>query len=79
MAYFEAEAGRLTELPEVATDEDLFQEIEKMGGKSEAASRQVKISPSFARLGMAREDEQFFLLSHSNRKTGQAEKAGRVV
>ena len=51
----------------------------QLGGKSEAASRQVKISPSFARLGMAREDEQFFLLSHSNRKTGQAEKAGRVV
>ena len=45
----------------------------QLGGKSEAASRQVKISPSFARLGMAREDEQFFLLSHSNRKTGQAQ------
>ena len=43
--------------------------------------RQVEISPSFARLGCwdvgraggAREDEQFFLLSHSNRKTGQAQ------
>ena len=46
--------------------------------------RQVKISPSFARLGCwdvgrareAREDEQFFLLSHSNRKTGHAQQTG---
>ena len=54
------------------------------GGRLWEASLREARPPSkdltqLCQVGMAREDEEFFLLSHSNRKTGQAEKAGRVV
>ena len=41
-----------------------------MGGKSEARPPSKDLT-QLCQVGMAREDEEFFLLSHSNRKTGK--------